>query len=82
MFKVLQGLRGRSVLALGVGNCPVVQWLGLYACTAGGTGLIPGPGTEISQAYAVWYSPPPPKKKKKIICLQGIKKTLGRVGFL
>ena len=62
MFKVLQGLRGRSVLALGVGNCPVVQWLGLYACTAGGTGLIPGPGTEISQAYAVWYSP---KKKKK-----------------
>ena len=51
------------MLALGVRNCPVVQWLGLYASTAGGTDLIPGPGTEISQAYAVWYSQ---KKKKKL----------------
>ena len=52
------------MLALGVGNCPVVQWLGLYASTAGGTDLIPGPGTEISQAYAVWYSQKKKKKKK------------------
>ena len=56
MFKVPQGLRGRSVLELGVGSSPVVQWLGLYASTEGGTGLIPGPGTKISQAYAVWDS--------------------------
>ena len=77
MFKVPQGLRGRSVLELGVGSSPVVQWLGLYASTEGGTSLIPGPGTKISQAYAVWYS----QKKKKIICLQGTKKTLKRVGF-
>ena len=43
--------------------------------TEGGTGLIPGPGTKISQAYAVRL------KKKKIICLQGTKKTLKRIGF-
>ena len=28
----------------------VVQWLGLYASTARGTGLIPGQGTKILQA--------------------------------
>ena len=28
------------------GNSLAVQWLGLYASTAGGTGLIPGWGTK------------------------------------
>ena len=32
------------------GNSLVVQWLGLRASTAGGTGLIPGQGTNIPQA--------------------------------
>ena len=31
----------------------VVQWLGLYASTARGTGLIPGQGTKIPQA--TWH---------------------------
>ena len=31
------------------GNSLVVQWLGLCAFTAGGTGSIPGWGTKISQ---------------------------------
>ena len=41
----------------------MVQWLGLCASTAGGTGSIPGRGTKILNAYAmcaVW-----PKKKKE-----------------
>ena len=29
------------------GNFPAVQWLGLHASPAGGTGLIPGRGTKI-----------------------------------
>ena len=33
-----------------LGNSLVVQWLGLCASTAGGTGLIPGQGTKILQA--------------------------------
>ena len=36
-----------------------VQWLGLHAFTAGGTGLIPGQGTEILQATQ--YSSTPQK---------------------
>ena len=28
----------------------VIQWLGLHASTAGGTGLIPGQGTKILRA--------------------------------
>ena len=35
------------------GNSLVVQWLGLLTSTAGGMGLIPGPGTKIHQA-AQW----------------------------
>ena len=34
----------------GFGNSLVVQWLGLCAFTAEGTGLIPGQRTEIPQA--------------------------------
>ena len=33
-----------------VGNSLAVQWLGLQASTAGGSGLIPGLGTQIPQA--------------------------------
>ena len=32
------------------GTCLVVQWLGLYASSAGGTGLNPGRGNKIPQA--------------------------------
>ena len=32
------------------GTSLAVQWLGLHASTAGGTGLIPGQGTKIPQA--------------------------------
>ena len=32
------------------GTSLAVQWLGLHASTAGGTGLIPGRGTKIPQA--------------------------------
>ena len=32
------------------GNSQVVLWLGLHVSTAGGTGSIPGQGTEISHA--------------------------------
>ena len=39
-----------------LGTSLVVQWLGLRASTAGGTGLIPGQGTKI--LHAAW-----PKKK-------------------
>ena len=35
------------------GNFLAVQWLGLQASTAGGTGLIPGGGTEIP--HATWH---------------------------
>ena len=33
-----------------LGNSPAIQWLGLHAFTAEGTGSIPGGGTEIAQA--------------------------------
>ena len=42
-----------------IGNSLVVQWLGLWALTAKGLGLIPGQGTKIPQA--LWHG----KKKKK-----------------
>ena len=44
------------------GTSLAVQWLRLHACTARGTGLIPGRGAKI--LHAVQCSP---KKKKKII---------------
>ena len=44
-----------------IGNSLAVQWLGLPASTAGGTGLIPGWGTKIP--CATWQGQ---KKKKKI----------------
>ena len=34
-------------------NTLAVQWLGLHASTAGGTGLIPGQGTKI--LHAAWH---------------------------
>ena len=36
-------------------SSPVVQGMGLYACTAGGPGSIPGQGTEIPQAKEKGY---------------------------
>ena len=44
---------------LGVGNLPVVQWLGLHASTAGATGSLPGQGTGVS--CATWHG----QKEKK-----------------
>ena len=38
IFRVLKELLGTSL---------TVQWLGLHASNAGGTGLIPDPGTKI-----------------------------------
>ena len=43
------------------GTSLAVQWLGLRAFTAGGTGSIPGQGTKIPHAMVR-----PKKKKKKI----------------
>ena len=42
-----------------MGNSLVVQWLGLHASTAGGTGSIPGRGTRIPHATV--------KKKKYVL---------------
>ena len=36
-----------------LGNSLAVQWLGLYTCTAGGLGLIPGQGTRISKPHDI-----------------------------
>ena len=47
-----------------------VQWLGLCASTAGGTGSIPGRKTKIP--HAAWCG----RKKKKKQILQGIWKSL------
>ena len=43
----------------------MVQWLRLYASTAGGVGLVPGQGTKIP--YAMQLS----QKKKKKVFLRG-----------
>ena len=45
-----------------VGNSLTVQWLGLHAFTAEGTGSVPGWGTKIPQA--VWCSQKKEKRKK------------------
>ena len=47
--------------------CLVVQWLRLYASTAGIVGLMPGRATKI--LHAKWYSQ---KKKKKKKSCQGM----------
>ena len=44
-----------------LGSSLVVQWLGLCASTAGGTGSTPGQGTEIP--HATWHG----KKKKEML---------------
>ena len=46
------------------GNSLVVQWLGLCACTAGGTGSIPGWGTRI--LHTAWHGQK--KQINKIKC--------------
>ena len=46
------------------GNSLAVQWLGLYASTAGGPGSIPGQGTKIPRA--MWNAK---KMKTKILKL-------------
>ena len=43
-----------------IGSSLVVQWLGLWASTAEGTGLIAGWGTKIPQA--TWHYPKIPTK--------------------
>ena len=48
-----------------VGSSLVVQWLGLCASTAGGSGLIPDRGTEILQATQCGHK----RKNKKNISL-------------
>ena len=40
-----------------------VQWLGLHASTAGGTGSIPGQGTKIP--HALWHDQKQNRKGKK-----------------
>ena len=40
-----------------------VQWLGLHASTAGGTGLIPGQGTKIP--HALWHGQKQNKTEKE-----------------
>ena len=47
------------------GTSLVLQWLGLCASIAGGTGSIPGRGTKIPQA--VWCGPKQRKEKKREI---------------
>ena len=44
------------------GNSWAIQWLGLYASTAEGKGLIPGQRTKIPQA--VWHGQKKPKTKQ------------------
>ena len=46
-----------------VGTSLAVQWLGLCASTAGGTGSIPGQGTKI--AHSAWRGQKKKRKKKK-----------------
>ena len=58
-----------------VGNSVAVQWLGLGASTAGGTGSIPGQGTRIPQA-AWWRGQ---KKKKKEVPGKGVVQEVGPV---
>ena len=50
-----------TLLELNGGNSLVVQWLGLYAFTADGLGLIPHQGTTILQVQAVLWG----QKKKR-----------------
>ena len=50
----------------------MVQWLGLYASTAEGTGLIPRLGTKIPQAMKHW--PPKLKQNKKEKISRGMRK--------
>ena len=57
------------------GKSLVVQWLGLYASTAEGTGLIPRLGTKIPQAMKHW--PPKLKQNKKEKISRGMRK-IGR----
>ena len=42
-----------------IGNSLAVQWLGLHASTAGGTGSIPGRGTNIPHAMRHSQKKPP-----------------------
>ena len=66
-----------------IGTSPVVQWLGLHAFTAEGTGSIPGWGIKVSQAMGRG-------QKKKVFPLQTsnfVKQTLnsekkGHLSFL
>ena len=50
-----------------LGNSLAVQWLGLWASTAGGTGSIPGQGTNMP--HAMRHSQKKKRKKKAIITM-------------
>ena len=58
-----EGERGKKIglhknLKL-LGNSLEIQWLGFHACTAEGSGLIPGWGTKIPQAGVAAPKPKP-----------------------
>ena len=57
------------------GTSLVVQWLGLRASTAGGTGSIPGQGTKIPQAVC------PSSTKKEIPKSHFLKFWFGELGW-
>ena len=49
----------------------MIQWLGLHASTAGGTGLIPSQGTKITQG--IWLGKKKKKKQTFLIILPNFK---------
>ena len=51
------------------GNSWAIQWLGLYASTAEGKGLIPGQRTKIPQA--AWHGQKKPNKTGSVCLLDG-----------
>ena len=58
-----QGLaHSAEIQETGLGNSLAVQWLGLRASTAGGTGLMPGWGTKILDAMLQGQK----KKRKRV----------------
>ena len=59
----LNGILLNNKKKLTTGNSLAVHWLGLWASTAGGPGLIPGQGTKVLQA--TWRGRKKKKRKKK-----------------
>ena len=61
--EVLEDGTGKIVKTRSCRKSLAVQWLGLHASTAGGTGSIPGQGTKIP--HALQHGQIKEKKKKK-----------------